>query len=192
MANDAAGARAHRRELLAGLRGCVVEVGAGNGLNFAHYPLTVTALVAVEPEPFLAARSADAAATAPASVQVVRAVAETLPLRTASFDAGVVSLVLCTVQSQPDVLAELRRVLRPGGELRFYEHVRSDDARLAAWQRRADPVWSRLNGGCHLARETLAAIGDAGFEVEECRLMHFTPNALSRLAAPHLVGRARR
>jgi SAM-dependent methyltransferase len=192
VANDAAGARNHRRELVSGLSGRVVEVGAGSGLNFTHYPGTVTMVIAVEPQRFLAARAAAAAVSAPVAVQPLRAVAEALPLRTASCDAGVVSLVLCTVDEPHEALGELHRVIRHGGELRFYEHVLSDDAQLAAWQHRADPLWSHLHGGCHLVRTTLAAIGEVGFRVEECRLFHFTPNVLSRLAAPHLVGCARR
>lgn len=113
------GQREHRRELLAGLSGRVVEVGAGNGLNFPHYPPEVEEVVAVEPEAYLGERSRKAAAGAAVSVRVVDGLAEELPLEDGSVDAGVCSLVLCSVPSQAVALAELRRVVRPGGELRF-------------------------------------------------------------------------
>ncbi len=103
----------HRRELLAGLQGRVIEVGAGNGLNFAHYPPTVTEVLAVEPEAYLRARARKAARRAPVAVAVVDGVADRLPADEASFDAGVASLVLCSVPAQPTALAELFRVIRP-------------------------------------------------------------------------------
>ena len=113
----------HRREALGGLSGRVFELGAGVGSNFAHYPAEVTELVAAEPEPYLRERALAAAEAAPIDVQVVDAVADDLPFEDASFDAAVACLVLCTVPDQARALAELRRVIRPGGELRFYEHV---------------------------------------------------------------------
>lgn len=182
----------HRERLLAGLHGRVVEVGAGNGLNFAHYPETVTEVVAVEPEPFLRARAEDAASRAAVAVVVVDGAADALPLPDASVDAGVASLVLCSVPSSSRALAELRRVIRPGGELRFYEHVGSTDPRWARRQRRAEPIWSRLGGGCHLTRDTESAIRDAGFDVESCDRFLFAPCASMRLVAPHVLGTARR
>src|SRR3954447_17517782 len=108
---------AHRRSALAGLRGRVLEVGAGNGLNFAHYPGTVTEVLAVEPEPYLRGRAVRAAASAPVAVRVVDGVADALPADDGSFDAAVASLVLCSVPSQDRALAEVHRVLLPGGEL---------------------------------------------------------------------------
>src|SRR5688572_18111867 len=113
----------HRREMLEGLSGRVFELGAGTGSNFAHYPAAVTEVVAAEPEPYLRERANAAAGSAPVKVEVVDATADPLPFEDASFDAAVVSLVLCTVPDQAGALAELGRVVRPGGELRFYEHV---------------------------------------------------------------------
>jgi ubiquinone/menaquinone biosynthesis C-methylase UbiE len=181
----------HRRDLLAGLSGRVVEVGAGNGLNFAYYPSEVTEVVAVEPEAYLRSRAEEAAARAGVNVAVVDGLAGALPLEDGSADAAVASLVLCSVPDQTAALAELRRVLRPGGELRFYEHVRSDDPRAAAVQQRLDDwgIWPRMVGGCHVARDTGAAIEAAGFTVERSRQVRFPPG---RVGLPHILGVARR
>ena len=133
-----------RRELLEGLSGRVVEVGAGNGLNFPHYPASVEEVVAVEPEAYLRERAADAAREAPVPIRVTGGLAGALPFEDASFDAAVVSGVLCSVPDQESALADLRRVLRPGGELRFYEHVRASGPVRGRTQDVADLVWPRL------------------------------------------------
>ena len=187
-----AGQADHRRELLAGLGGRVVEVGAGNGLNFAHYPTAVTDVVAVEPEPYLRERAEAAARNAPVSIRVLDGVGGALPLEEESMDAAVCSLVLCTVPDQRAALAELRRVLRPGGELRFYEHVRAERPALAGLQRAVDVVWPRLAGGCHTHRDTPRAVAEAGFAVEGCRRFSSRPCGLVAPGAPHVLGRARR
>ena len=187
-----AGQREHRRELLDGLSGRVVEVGAGNGLNFAHYPPAVEEVLAIEPEPFLRERARAAAASAPVAVRVLDGTAERLPLDDASADAAVLSLVLCTVPDQSAALAELRRVLLPGGELRFYEHVRSERAGFARFQEVADLIWPRIAGGCHTARDSGRAIAAAGFELERCRRLTFRPCSMIAPIAPHVLGRARR
>jgi SAM-dependent methyltransferase len=185
------GAAEHRDELLARLAGRVIEVGAGNGLTFGHYEPGVTEVVAVEPEPYLRARAQEAVAGARVPVRVVDAIADRLPAKDASFDAGVVSLVLCTVPDQARALAELRRVIRPGGELRFYEHVVSTRPRVAAVQRRLDDanLWPRLAGGCHMARDTVGAIEAAGFRLERVRRFAFPPGPVG---VPHVLGVARR
>ncbi|MDQ6916180.1 MAG: class I SAM-dependent methyltransferase, partial [Actinomycetota bacterium] len=147
---ERAGAAEHRDRNLADLSGRVVEIGAGNGLNFAHYPAEVDEVVAVEPEPYLRARAREAAAGAPVKVTVVDGTADRLPGEDGEFDAAVASLVLCTVPEPGSALAEARRVLRPGGELRFYEHVRAPDPRRARWQDRlARRIWPACGGGCH-------------------------------------------
>ena len=124
---EQAGGAAHRDELLADLHGRVIEVGAGSGLCFAHYPNTVSEVVAVEPEPSLRRAAQSAAQSVETAIAVVDGRAEQLPADDAAFDAAVVSLVLCSVPDPATALNEIHRVLRPGGELRFYEHLRSED-----------------------------------------------------------------
>lgn len=189
---DSRGGAQHRRELLSGLTGRVIEVGAGNGRNFAHYPPEVTDVVAVEPEARLRARALEAVERASVPIRVVDGVAGRLPAQDASFDAGVVSLVLCTVPDQGEALAEIFRVIRPGGELRFYEHVVSERPRGARVQRALDAtLWPRVGGGCHLARDTGAAIERAGFDIESTRRFGFSPSPLIP-PFPHILGAARR
>jgi ubiquinone/menaquinone biosynthesis C-methylase UbiE len=186
------GGAAHRRKLLTGLRGRVVEVGAGSGTNFKHYPSSVSGVVAVEPELYLRERAQNAAARASVPVSVEDGDADRLPGEAESFDAGVIALVLCTVPDQQRALAELHRVIRSGGELRFYEHVISESAWEARFQRLADAsLWPHLAGGCHLARDTGAAIEQAGFQIETFERFRFSPAAFLP-ADPHVLGVARR
>jgi ubiquinone/menaquinone biosynthesis C-methylase UbiE len=186
------GVAEHRREALAGLGGRVLELGAGSGLNFEHYPEGVDEVIAVEPEPTLREAAIAASGRAPVPVTVVDAVADELPDEDASFDAAVASLVLCSVPDQARALAELRRVIRPGGELRFYEHVQARSQPKATLLRFADATfWPHVAGGCHPTRHTVEAIESAGFEVEECRRFGFAATALMP-KVPHVIGRARR
>lgn len=155
----------HRDKMLAGLTGRVLEIGCGNGMNFRHYPPSVSEVVAVEPEPYLRARAAERAAQAPVPISVVEGEADAIPVADAAVDAAVASLVLCSVPDQAHALAELRRVLKPGGELRVYEHVISHKPRKAAFQRVfTKTVWKRMAGGCHMDRDTASALRAAGFE----------------------------
>src|SRR5260221_3342294 len=149
-AGEAKGAAEHRREMLAGVSGRVVEVGAGHGLNFRLYPKGVTEVIALEPEAVLRQAAERAAETAPVPVRVCDGVAESLPFDDGAFDVGVASLMLCSVRDQDAALRELHRVIRPGGQLRFYEHVVANQPRFARAQRLADPFWTRVGGGCHL------------------------------------------
>jgi SAM-dependent methyltransferase len=181
----------YRAELLGGLSGRVVEVGAGNGANFKHYPATVREVVALEPEAYLRRKATAAACDAPVPVSVRDGLADALPLEEASADAAVASLVLCSVDDPSRALAELRRVLAPGGELRFVEHVRSPDPRKARRQGRLDGsgAWPRLAGGCHCARDTVGAIEAAGFEIE--RVRSFDLGRAWMHTNPHAIGVAR-
>jgi ubiquinone/menaquinone biosynthesis C-methylase UbiE len=183
----------HRRDTLQGLGGKVLEVGAGNGRNFAHYPSSVTQVVALEPEPYLRERAVAAARAAPVPVEVVDAVAYPVSYEDGSFDAAVVSLVLCTVPDQERALAELYRVVRPGGELRFYEHVHANHQPLRGILEFAtrSHLWPSIAGGCHPNRETFTAIEKAGFVVEDSRRFPFAPTRVMP-AVPHILGVARR
>jgi ubiquinone/menaquinone biosynthesis C-methylase UbiE len=185
------GERDLRVELLGGATGRVAEIGAGNGINFPHYPPGVAEVIAVEPEPYLRTQAEKAAAAAPVPVRVVQGLADELELEPASVDAVVACGVLCSVPDQSAALAEFRRVLRPGGELRFYEHVRSQRPGFARWQSRVDPLWTRMFGGCHADRDTLGAIERAGFRLERCRGFPFPADARVYPVTPRVLGLAR-
>ncbi|GAA2270421.1 class I SAM-dependent methyltransferase [Streptomyces atrovirens] len=171
-AETRAGMAQVRRGLLGGLSGRVIEVGAGNGLNFAHYPGTVSEIVAIEPERELRALAVEAALRAQVPVDVAPGAAEALPVKSEAFDAAVLSLVLCSVRDVPRALAELRRVLRPGGEVRFFEHGQGGGRVMRLTQRALDrTVWPPLAGGCHVARDPVGALRRAGFELGPYRRM---------------------
>jgi SAM-dependent methyltransferase len=160
--------RALRRETLAGLTGRVLEVGAGTGSNFVMYPAGVEEVVAVEPEQRLAELARQSATTAPVPVTVTTATVETLG-PAAPFDAVVCSLVLCSVDEPEDVLRQLYSRLRPGGELRYLEHVASTGARGRLQQLVDATVWPRVFGNCHTHRDTERTLVDAGFRPEAAR-----------------------
>ncbi|HEX5526142.1 MAG TPA: class I SAM-dependent methyltransferase [Solirubrobacterales bacterium] len=162
-ATEEAGLRDMRRELLAGARGRVLELGAGTGLNLRHYPEAIESLTLVEPDPHMTKQLRQK--LAPDQAELVEAPAERLPFEDDSFDTAVVTLVLCTVPDPAAALAEIARVLKPDGRFLFLEHVRSRNPKLARWQDRLETPWRFLGDGCHCNRDTAAAIGAAGFEV---------------------------
>lgn len=191
-AAEARGLADQRRRMLAGLAGHVVEIGAGNGLNFAHYPDSVTMVHAFEPDPYLRALAIPAAENAAVSVSVGDAIAEDLPLPDGSVDAAVVSLVLCSVKDVVRAVAELHRVVRPGGELRFNEHVASAQSLRRGLQRTADAtVWPLLSGGCHLGRDTGKAFEDGGFRIGQVERFEFSVSVLDPTKT-HILGTAYR
>jgi ubiquinone/menaquinone biosynthesis C-methylase UbiE len=188
------GADALRARLVEGLAGRVVEVGAGTGIQFRHYPPAVSEVVALEPEPTLRAMAQDAARGAPVAVQVRDGLADAVPLADAAADAAVCAGLLCSVDDPAAALRELARVIRPGGELRFYEHLASPRPRAATLQRALDAtgLWRRAMGGCRTARRTDAAIRAAGFEITRIERFSFRPTLLDTPVAPKILGRARR
>ncbi len=181
----------HRQRLLAGLTGSVLEVGAGNGLNFGHYPVSVASVLAVEPEPHLREMAERAALRAPVPINVTAGTADSLPAGNGEFDAVVASLMLCSVPDQAVALAEMLRVLRPGGELRFLEHVRSESPAQRRIQRFVDATfWPACFGGCHASRDTVAAISAAGFQVTEQTRYLLPESRLPWPTTPHARGTA--
>ena len=154
-----------RREgLLSDIHGTVLEIGAGTGANIPHYEMADRVVLA-EPSAPMRSRIDAKLLRARVPIEVSPAPAVPLPFDDASFDAVVATLVLCTLPDLPPALAEIRRVLRPGGELRFLEHGAEHHGRRAVWQRRIEPVWRRVGQGCHLTRDPRAAVEAAGFTI---------------------------
>jgi ubiquinone/menaquinone biosynthesis C-methylase UbiE len=170
---EKAGLSEMRSALVAGARGRTLELGAGTGLNLPHYTEAVTELVATEPDPFMARKLRDKlsqASPAPGSTKVVETAAETLPFEDDSFDTVVGTLVLCTVDDPDAAVREIRRVLRPDGQLLYLEHVRDpDEGGLARWQDRLERPWGWVGAGCHPNRDTATTLAAAGFDIEPNR-----------------------
>jgi len=186
---DSRGATEHRRRLVEAAYGAVVEIGAGYGATFRFYPAAVTGVLALEPDPTLRGLALAAARTAPVPVTVQDGMAEEVPTADASVDVVVSSLVLCSVADQSVALAEVVRVLRPGGLLLFYEHVRSAHRVLGAAEDLVTPLWSRMAGGCHPNRDTVAMIAGAGLTVQGLERFGFSVlPGNPRLA--HVIGAA--
>jgi len=160
---------AWRRELLSDLHGDVLEIGSGTGLNLSCYPKEVTRLVLSEPDLFMRARLAERVKSDRPGTEITACSAEQLDFPDQSFDAVVATLVLCSVDHPAIALAEVARVLKPGGRLYFLEHVRSDHPGIHFWQRTLEPLWKRTCGNCHLTRSTAEFIQSAGFELQETR-----------------------
>jgi ubiquinone/menaquinone biosynthesis C-methylase UbiE len=159
--------RQARADLLAGLSGTVVELGAGTGHNLVHYPDTVERLILTEPSAAMRdqLRTRVDAVAHPFDVEVVDATADQLPCTDGIADAVVSTLVLCSVPALGPVVAEVRRVLRPGGELRLIEHVAAERDWAHRIQTGLDPVWNWIEGSCHLDHETRTALAAGGFDV---------------------------
>lgn len=188
---DQRGAIQHRARMLSGLTGTVVEIGAGYGATFWLYPPRVTNVVALEPDGFLREQAIHAAEHSGLEIRVLPDSAEHIPSDDASVDAVVSSLVLCSVADQEAVLAEVDRVLKPGGVFVFYEHVRSHHRVVAGLEDLVTPLWRRAAGGCHPNRDTVRAIRGAGFTVDNLERFGFRVSAFAPPVA-HVIGQARR
>lgn len=179
-----AGMRRHRRELLAQARGAVLEIGAGTGLNVPHYPNGVAELILTEPDAAMSRRLAE---RADGRATVVTAPADALPVEDASLDTVVSTFVLCTVEDPAAALREIRRVLRPDGQLLLIEHVRSDVRWRAALQRLLRRPWSRFACGCRCDQATPELLRACGFRTD---LRRARWRGMPPIVAPVVVGRA--
>lgn len=187
-AAEDAGLRDFRIALLAEASGDVIEIGSGTGVNIGLYPETIGSLTLTEPFGPMASQLREKLAASDQAADVHQAPAQALPVPDDSADTAVATLVLCTVPNQATVLAELRRVLRPGGRLLFLEHVRSADEKSARWQDRLHGPWKFFGHGCNCNRDTLAAIETAGFAVE--RVEHGVFPKSPPITRPLIVGSA--
>ncbi len=181
-----------REEIAGGARGRVLEVGAGTGASFRYYNDHAEEVVATEPDPFMLERARRRAENLGRSIELRQAAAEELPFEDGSFDTVVSTTVMCTVTDPARALSEVRRVLKPSGELRIYEHVRYDHAFGAFWQDLATPVWRWFAAGCHPNRDIVSLVREAGFEFERLELTKplssIPPMVFAR---PHITGIAR-
>jgi ubiquinone/menaquinone biosynthesis C-methylase UbiE len=184
------GLDAMRGDVVAQARGAVLELGAGTGHNLAHYTDAVTQLILTEPDPHMAKRLRRRLAETPPAAQaarVVEAPAERLPVAGASVDTVVSTLVLCTVADPAAAVAEVERVLRPGGRVLLLEHVRGRQPGLARWQDRLERPWGWFSGGCHPNRDTEATLAAAGLSVEALERGDH-PKMMGPLLRPTLAG----
>lgn len=181
-----------RQEVAGGARGRVLELGAGTGLNFEYYTAQATEVVATEPDPYMLARARGRAEQAGRTILLHQAPAERLPFADETFDTVVSTLVLCSVSEPSQSLAEVRRVLKPSGEFRFYEHVRYDHACGAFWQDLVAPLWGWVGAGCHPNRDTAETIRKAGFNLEGLeRTKPVPPIPPMVFVRPHIQGVAK-
>jgi ubiquinone/menaquinone biosynthesis C-methylase UbiE len=186
--SEEAGLREERRQLISSAEGATIEIGAGTGLNLEHYPQPVTRLVLAEPDRHMRRRLQRRLDTLGRTAEIVDARAEELPFPDGTFDTAVVTLVLCSVQSQQAALAEIARVLKLDGRLLFLEHVRSADPKVAKSQDRIRPLYNLV--GCNPNRDTLAGIEASALTVESVKQGE-VPKA-PKVERPMIVGIARR
>ncbi|MCD2192091.1 class I SAM-dependent methyltransferase [Actinomycetospora endophytica] len=184
---ERAGMSRSRHDLLAQVRGRTLEIGSGTGLNLGHYPDGVQDLVLAEPEPAMRRRLQDAVRRGGHRHEVIDARAERLPFPDASIDTVVSTLVLCTVDAPDRALREIRRVLRPGGQLLFIEHVRSESPTLARWQDRLAGPWQAFAEGCRCNRATAELMAACGFQLDARPAVW---RAMPGIIRPLLIGRA--
>jgi SAM-dependent methyltransferase len=177
----------HRRRLVQGVTGEVVEIGSGTGFNFPYYR-KASRVVAIEPDEGMRRRSLPRAREAAVPIEVRAGNAHSLELPDDSFDVAIFALVLCTIPDPARAIAEAKRVLRPGGELRFYEHVRGQDPAIARRQDRFERPWKAFNRGCHPNRDPVPIIEGSGLRMSE--LERFDLKGAPKIVRPHAIGTA--
>lgn len=162
-----------RRKIVPAAEGVVLELGFGSGLNLPHYdPSKVRKLYALDPAPGMVRRARKAVQSAPFEVEILQETAEAMSLPLNSVDTVLVTYSLCTIPGAVAALESARRALKPGGRLLFCEHGLAPDEGVRRWQRRIEPVWRVIGGGCHLSRDIPALIGAAGFTMEKLETMY--------------------
>ncbi len=178
-----------RREVIGGAKGHILEIGCGTGATFPYYGERLERIVATEPDPYMLRRARKRAGGLTRPIELYQAPAEALPFADASFDTVISFLVLCSVADPQRALSEVRRVLRPDGELRFYEHVRYGHAFGAFWQDLITPVWRWCGAGCHPNRDVEGFLRQAGFNILEIeRLKPYPPLPPASFVRPHIKG----
>ena len=158
----------YRERVLAGAEGRVLEIGIGAGANLKCYPASVKGIIGLEPSARLISMARHAAAQSPqriAAVNFMEASAEAIPLEPGTVDTVVMTWTLCSIPAPLQALREMRRVLKPGGQILFVEHGQSPDGGVKKWQDRLTPIWKRIAGGCHLNRPISALLEQAGFHI---------------------------
>lgn len=180
-----------RAELVGGAKGSVLEIGAGTGLNFPYYQKDVE-VIATEPDPYMLRRARRRLIESGNHIELRESSAEELPFENDSFDTVVGTLVMCSVPHPERALAEIRRLLKPGGEYRFYEHVRYDSAFGGFWQDAILPIWRWFGAGCHPNRDTVRTIQNAGFTIAQLqRTKPLPPVPPMIFSRPHVKGIAK-
>lgn len=169
-----------RRRVIGAAEGRVLEVGVGSGLNLPLYRSAVRSVIGLEPSSELLRMARGRATAATVPVEILQASAETLPFDDCSMDTVVMTWTLCTIADAPQALAEMHRVLKPGGALLFVEHGRAPEPGVARWQDRLDPLWCRIAGGCHLNRKMDNLISASGFRIDSL--------VNARLSGPQILG----
>ena len=183
--------RGVREEIAGGARGRVLELGAGTGANFPYYTDDAGEIIAIEPDPYMLERARRRAEEVGRPIGLRQAPAEELPFEDSSFDTVVSTLVMCSVRELARTLSEVRRVLKPSGELRIYEHVRYDHAFGAFWQDAVTPAWRWFGAGCHPNRDIASFVREAGFEFQRLDLTKpVTPLPPMGFVRPHILGTA--
>ncbi len=184
--------RGMREEMVGTAKGRILEIGAGTGANFPYYRDDAQ-VIATEPDPYMLKRAEQKARELGKAIELREAPAEELPFDDDSFDVVITTLVMCSVNDQQKALSEIKRVLKPGGEYRFYEHVRYENAFGAFWQDVVTPMWGWFGAGCHPNRDTGRSIREAGFgNVESSVKNTFPPIPPFICVRPQLRGVATR